>query len=140
MVTTSEIGDIFFSFLRKLSVQDVQRGWNFTDGEVLAERVTVSVKTTTHGGKWSKAFAEVNVCVPDLPNGDADLIRLEELEREYTLAFGINTGVHDGTAYRFARESSGLLADNQLRLHYINIRVKFEYLNFINQWQSRFPQ
>ncbi len=140
MVTSSDIGNILYKFCSGLSVKDVRRGWNFPKGEVVTECVTLSVKTVSAGGRWSKAFAEVNICVPDLSDGEADLIRLAELEAEYVAAFGWNTGVHDGTRYRFGRESTGLLDDAQLRLHYVNIRVQFEFLNLINQWQSKFPQ
>lgn len=136
MMTTSDIGDILFLYCSTLSVKDVQRGWNFDKGEVAAERVTVSVKPVSGGRGWAKAYAEVNVCVPDLPDGDADLVRLAELEREYVGAFGINVGRKDGVNYRFKRESAGMLDDASLRLHYINIRVLFEFQNTIEQWQA----
>lgn len=134
-MTSSDIGDILFLHCSTLSVKDVQRGWNFTKGEVATERVTVTVKPVSGGRAWGKAYAEINVCVPDLPDGDADLIRLAELEREYVGAFGINVGRKDGVNYRFKRESAGMLDDASLRLHYINIRVLFEFQNTIEQWQ-----
>lgn len=140
MLTTSEIGDILYRFCKELSVKDVRREWNFGKGEAVTERVVIAVKTLTHGRTWSKAFAEVNVCVPDLTDGDADLIRLSELEKEYTAAFGRNVGELNGVHFRFGRESSSLLDDSQLRLHYVNIRVQFEYLNFMEQWHSKFQQ
>lgn len=139
-MTTSEIGDILYTFLTTLSVKDVERGWNLEDGEVGAERVTLSVKPVSYGRKWGKAYAEVNVCVPDLPDGDADLIRLSELEGEYSAALGFKTGVAGGTPYRFRRESVGLMEDRPLRLHYANIRVIFEFLNTLELWQDKYPQ
>ena len=140
MVTTSDIGNIIYKFCSTLSVNDVRRGWNFQKGEVTTECVTISVKTITSGRTWSKAYAEVNVCVPDLPDGEADLIRLGELECEYVSAFGRSTGVLDGVRWRFSRESFGMLDDAQLRLHYVNVRVLFEFQNLMSQWQTRFQQ
>lgn len=140
MVTTSDIGNIIYKFCSSLSVKDVRRGWNFPKGEVTAECVTISVKTATNGRTWSKAYAEVNVCVPDLADGEADLIRLGELEGEYVSAFGRSTGVLDGVRWRLSRESFGVLDDAQLRLHYVNIRVLFEFQNLMSQWQTRFQQ
>lgn len=134
-MTTSEIGDIIYTRCKGLSVADVRRGWNVGAGEVAAERVCVVVKPVSYAKGWNRAFAEVNVCVPDI-QGEADLVRLADLEGEYSAAFGLNTGVFRGARYRFRRESAGLMDDAALRLHYVNIRVLFEFINVIEQWQE----
>lgn len=137
MITTSDIGDILYLHLSGLSVKDIRRGWNLLPkGELTEERVTLTVKTITAGKPWSKAFAEVNILVPDMEDGQADLIRLSELEAEYVAAFGWNTSTRHGIRYRFGRETFGFLDDAQLRCHYVNIRVLFEFLNLIEQWQQ----
>lgn len=134
-MTTSEIGDIVYAHCKRLSVADVRRGWNVGRGEAASERVCVTVKPATLSGRWCRAFVEVNVCVPDI-QGEADLVRLADLEREYSAAFGLNTGVHRGARYRFRREGAGLMDDAAMRLHYVNIRVLFEFINVIEQWQE----
>lgn len=135
MITTSDIGNVLYRHCARLSVKDICRGWNFPKGELSGERVSITVKTVSSGKPWSKAYAEVNVCVPDMEDGEADLIRLAELEREYSESFGTNTSVADGIRYRFRRESVSLLDDSGLRCHYVNIRVLFEFLNTIEQWE-----
>lgn len=136
MITTSDIGDILFLHLSGLSVKDVRRDGNLHPrGELTEERVTLKVKPITAGKPWSKAYVEVNILVPDMEDGQADLIRLSELEAEYVAAFGWNTSTRGGIRYRFGRESVGLMDDGQLRCHYVNIRVLFEFLNLIEQWQ-----
>lgn len=76
-----------------------------------------------------KSFVEVNLCVPDLSENEANTIRLNELERQAVKLFDDVVSTYDGTTYRYSIESIGTEADTALKCHYVNVRILFEVIN-----------
>ena len=74
-------------------------------------------------------IAEVNLCVPDLSENEANTIRLNELERKAGKLFDDVVSTYDGTTYRYSIESISIEADTALKCHYVNVRILFEVLN-----------
>ena len=80
---------------------------------------------------WEKAFAHVNICVPDYL-GEVNKQRLTALERMACAWIGQGfTGVYDGTRYRVGKDSLGLERDDALKCSYVNLVLLFEILNSI---------
>ena len=77
---------------------------------------------------WKKGFLEVNLFVADTKQGNADLIRLNELERMAIKSFH-GTGEFDGTTYKYVVQSTRPLENKDLKAHYINVKVLFKAMN-----------
>jgi len=135
-VTTADIYKAVYTLLRNGSVATIWSGENMPEGEVEQERVVVHVKDISYGRTWSKCFVEVNVVVPDLKKSMANLVRLETLEREYSTLLSQGTGVVEGVRYRLKRDRVSVIASSQLKAHYVNCRLLFEFLNTLEQWQQ----
>ena len=76
---------------------------------------------------------EVNICVPDIKKGVADIARLQELERKAVLVFKDASGESDSSHYAYSINSiSGMNRDEGLGCHYVNVRLLFEILNVMN--------
>ena len=111
-----------------------QKGIKLTAGETLtgelaSERIVIHTKKQQPGKYWKKSFAEVNLCVPNLSENEANTIRLNELERQANKLFDDEVSIYDGTTYRYSIESIGTEADTALKCHYVNVRILFEVLN-----------
>lgn len=128
MIVTTDIGNILYRDCKAFGIQVYQKG-NILDGEVTTERVIIRTKSQTPGKYWKKGFVEVNLCVPDVDIGIANLIRLAELEREAMNILDDVIGSYDGTIYRYSIDSIGTEADTALKCHYVNVRLLFEVLN-----------
>ena len=89
----------------------------------------IHAKKQQPGTHWRKSFAEVNLCVPDLSENEANTIRLNELERQAMKRFDDVVSSYDGTRYRYSIESIGTEADTALKCHYVNVRILFNVLN-----------
>lgn len=98
-------------------------------GELKSERIVIHTKKQQPGTYWKKSFAEVNFCVPDLSENEANAIRLNELEREVMKHFDNVVSIYDGTTYNYSIESIGTEKDTALKCHYVNARILFEVLN-----------
>nr|WP_284697147.1 hypothetical protein [Bacteroides fragilis] len=98
-------------------------------GELTSERIVIHAKKQQPGTYWKKSFAEVNLCVPDLSENEANTIRLNELEREANKRFDDVVSTYDGTTYRYSIDSIGTEADAALKCHYVNVRILFNVLN-----------
>ena len=98
-------------------------------GELTSERIVIHTKKQQPGKYWKKSFAEVNLCVPDLSENEANTIRLNELEREVMKRFDYVVSTYDGITYRYSIESIGTEADTALKCHYVNVRILFEVLD-----------
>ena len=70
----------------------------------------------------------MNLCVPDM-DGDANLIRLQELERKAQETLDEVVGEYDGSNYYYLIDTIGTEADTELRCHYVNVRLLFQVLN-----------
>lgn len=130
MIVTTDIANILYRDCKVFGIDIVPQGKTLT-GELKSERIVIHAKKQQPGKFWKKSFAEVNLCVPDLSENEANTIRLQELEREAGKQFGI-VGNYDNTVYRYSIDSISTEADTALKCHYVNVRVLFEVLNVIN--------
>ena len=128
MIVTTDIGNILYRDCKAFGIYIVPAGEALT-GELKSERIVIHTKKQQPGTYWKKSFAEVNLCVPDLSENEANSIRLNELEREAVKFFDDEVSTYDGTTYRYSIESIGAEADTALKCHYVNVRILFEVLN-----------
>ena len=128
MIVTTDIGNILYRDCKAFRIDIVPAGESLM-GELKSERIVIHTKKQQPGKYWKKSFAEVNLCVPDLSENEANTIRLNELERQAMKRFDDVESSYDGTRYRYSIESIGTEADTALKCHYVNIRILFEVLN-----------
>lgn len=128
MIVTTDIGNILYRDCKTFGIDTVPSGKTLT-GELKSERVVIHTKKQQLGTYWKKSFTEVNLCVPDLSENEANTIRLNELEREANKLFDDTVSTYDGTTYRYSINSIGTEADTALKCHYVNVRILFEVLN-----------
>ena len=81
MIVTTDIGNILYRDCKAFGVDIVPDGETLT-GELKSERIVIHTKKQQPGTYWKKSFAEVNLCVPNLSENEANTIRLNELERK----------------------------------------------------------
>lgn len=128
MIVTTDIGNILYRDCKAFGIDIVPAGETLT-GELKTERIVILPKKQQPGTYWKKSFVEVNLCVPDLSENEANSIRLNELEREANKLFDDVVSTYDDTAYRYSIESIGTEANTGLKCHYVNARILFEVLN-----------
>ena len=128
MITTTDIGNILYRDCKAFGIDIVPAGETLT-GELKSERIVIHTKKQQPGTYWRKSFAEVNLCVPDLSENEANTIRLNELEREAMKQFDDVVNSYDGTRYRYSIDSIGTEADTAFKCHYVNMRILFNVLN-----------
>lgn len=127
MIVTTDIANILYRDCKIFGIDIVPQGKTLV-GELKSERIVIHAKRQQPGKYWKKSFVEVNLCVPDLSENEANSIRLQELEREATRRFDAVES-YDGTTYRYSVASIGTEKDASLKCHYINVRILFEVLN-----------
>lgn len=81
MIVTTDIGNILYRDCKAFGIAIVPDGETLT-GELTSERIVIHTKKQQPGKYWKKSFAEVNLCVPNLSENEANTIRLNELERK----------------------------------------------------------
>lgn len=135
MIVTNDIADILIRDCRVFDIAEAYRKGNVkpVKGDRLtAERIVVLPKPQTPGTRWLKDFVEVNLCVPDLGEREANSPRLQELERMAKRYLHKVTGTYDGTRYRYSVDQiDGTMYDEDLKCHYVNVRLLFETINVI---------
>lgn len=129
MIVTTDIANILYKDCKAFGIEVYQAG-NIPDEhkELSSERVIIRTKSQSPEAIWKKGFVEVNLCVPDM-DGNANLIRLQELEREAQEVLDEVVGEYDGSNYYYLIDSIGIEADTKLRCHYVNVRILFQVLN-----------
>ena len=129
MIVTADIANILYKDCKAFGIEVYQAG-NIPDEhkELSSERVIIRTKSQSPETYWKKGFVEVNLCVPDM-DGDANLIRLQELERKAQEVLDEVVGEYDGSNYYYLIDSIGIEADTELRCHYVNVRILFQVLN-----------
>ena len=129
MIVTTDIANILYKDCKAFGIEVYQAG-NIPDEhkELSSERVIIHTKSQSSEEIWKKIFVEVNLCVPDM-DGDANLIRLQELERKAQEVLDDVVGEYDGSNYYYLIDSIGIEADTELRCHYVNVRILFQVLN-----------
>lgn len=128
MIVTTDIANILYRDCQTFGISIVPHGKKLT-GPMKSERIVIRAKKQQSETYWKKSFVEVNFCVPDLKEGEANTIRLSELEKQAQELFDGVTGRYDGTTYHYSIESIGTEADTALKCHYVNVRILFEVLN-----------
>lgn len=128
MIVTTDIGNILYQDCKAFRIDTVPDGETLT-GKLKSERIVIHVKKQQTDKYWKKSFVEVNLCVPDLKEGEANTIRLNELERKANKLFNDVVNTYDSTRYRYSIDSIGTEADTALKCHYVNVRILFEVLN-----------
>lgn len=128
MIVTTDIGNILYWDCKAFGIDIVPDGETLV-GELKFERIVIHTKKQQLGKYWKKSFAEVNLCVPDLKEGEANTIRLNGLERQANNLFDNVVSSYDGTTYCYSIDSIGTEADTALKCHYVNVRILFNVLN-----------
>ncbi len=128
MITTTDTTNILYKACQVFGMPVYQAG-KVPNGIVGEDgRVVIHAKEQTPGKIWKKGFVEINLFAANTKNGDADLIRLNELERQAVkLLQGV--GVEDGTTYRYSVASTVRLENKDLKANYINAKVLFNVIN-----------
>ena len=114
MIVTTDIGNILYRDCKAFGIDIVPDGETLT-GELKSERIVIHTKKQQPGKYWKKSFAEVNLCVPNLSENEANTIRLNELERKADKLLDDVVSTYDGTTYRYSIESIGAEADAALK-------------------------
>lgn len=129
MIVTTDIANILYKDCKAFGIEVYQAG-NIPDEhkKLSSERVIIRTKSQSPETYWKKGFVEVNLCVPDM-DGDANLIRLQELERKAQEVLDEVVGEYDGSNYYYLIDSISIEADTELRCHYVNVRLLFQVLN-----------
>ena len=128
MIVTTDIGNILYRDCKAFGIDMIPDGETLT-GELKYERIVIHVKKQQLGTYWKKSFVEVNLCVPDLSENEANTIRLNELERQASKLFDDVVNTYNGNRYCYSIESIGTEADTALKCHYVNVRILFNVLN-----------
>lgn len=128
MIVTTDIANILYRDCQPLGIAIVPHGKKLI-GAMKSERIVIHSKKQQPGTYWKKSFVEVNLCVPDLKEGEANSIRLNELEKQAQGLFDDVTGRYDGTTYHYSINTIGTEEDTALKCHYVNVRILFEVLN-----------
>lgn len=128
MIVTTDIANILYRDCQTFGIDIVPHGKKLT-GELKSEMIVIHAKKQQSETYWKKSFCEVNFCVPDLKEGEANTIRLNELEKQAQEMFDGVTGRYDGTTYHYSIDTIGTDEDTALKCHYVNVRILFEVLN-----------
>ena len=129
MITTADIVDILYGVCAPFEIDVFRKGY-IPDGEVTKERIVILPKDQTTEIYWRKSFVEINICVPDIGDGIADIARLQELERLARKVFAGAAGEYDDSSFAYSISSiNGINKDDSLKCHYVNVRLLFEVLN-----------
>lgn len=128
MITTTDVANILYSDCISLRMPVFQSG-NAPSGYVGEDgRIVIHAKAFSSEKIWKKAFVEVNLFASDTPGGNADLIKLNHLERT-AISHLENSGTFDGTPYSYTVTSTSMLTNEELKAHYVNAKVLFKALN-----------
>ena len=130
MIVTGDIYKILFDRLKDFGIKDVYDSWNPIKSHLKEEAIVIVTSTPVEPDTyWEKAFAHVNICVPDYL-GEVNKQRLTALERMACVWIGKGfTDVYDGTRYRVGKDSLGIERDDALGCSYVNLVLLFEIIN-----------
>lgn len=128
MIVTTDIANILYRDCQTFGISIVPHGKKLT-GPMKSERIVIHAKKQQPETYWKKSFVEVNLCVPDLKEGEANTIRLNELEKQAQSILDDVTGRYDGTTYHYSIDTIGTEEDTALKCNYVNVRILFEVLN-----------
>lgn len=132
MIVTTDIQDILYKDCKAIGISEIYENGTVPTGEVTTERIVIIAKSQQPGTYWKKDFVEVNLVVPDVntDNGQqANLIRLQELERIAQPKLDDVCGTYDGTRYTYSIAQIGIEEDTDLKCHFVNVKILFNVLN-----------
>lgn len=128
MITTTDAANILYKDCAIFGIPVFQES-NIPTGTVDGNgRVVIHPKEQSPDSIWKKGFLEVNIFIADTKQGKADLIRLNELERMAIKSLN-DTGEFDSTTYKYVVQSTRTLKNEDLKAHYINVKVLFKVMN-----------
>lgn len=128
MITTEDIKTILVTKAKVMGLDTYPSG-NVPDGGV-SERVVIAPRTDKTGIIWDKCFVDVLIYVRDLDEfGNANLIRINELQHIAMALFKEGTDNFDDTWYTFTYDSHSTERDEGHKCHYIKLQILFEILN-----------
>lgn len=128
MISVTDIGNILYKDCGAFGIPVYQKG-NVPTGKVDSERIVIYPKVQQDLVYWRESFVEVNICVPDVSENTADLIKLNDMERKARQLIGYSTGIYDGTRYRYKIDTIGIEQDPGLACHYVNATILFKVIN-----------
>lgn len=128
MVTTTTISEILFDKCDWGVERYIANNMPFS--EITEERVVVITHEISPDTYWNHCYVDINWCIPDLVN-EADSIRLGEVERIMTSDISYGTGYYENKPYKYKRVSVSQERDEQMRCHYVNVRLMFHILNIM---------
>lgn len=130
MITTTDIANILYEACGVFGMP-VYQGGHVPSGLIGYDgRVVIHAKAQNSETTWKKGFVEVNLFVADTAKGNADLIRLNELERQAVCLLK-QTGLHDGTVYCYSVAATSIESNAELKAHFVNAKVLFKAMNTI---------
>lgn len=128
MITTTDTANILYGICQVFGMPVFQEG-NIDKGKIGSDgRVVIHVKEQTSESTWKKGFAEINLIVPDLRDGVANLIKLNELERRAHTVLNV-VGRHDGITYKSTVASTVIMESESFDAHFVNVKVLFRVMN-----------
>jgi hypothetical protein len=128
MITTSDVANIVFAKCRDFGISKIYQKGGIPLGKVTDERIVIIAKGNVASTYWKKGFVEVNLNVPNI-SGEANLVRLNALERMAYSIFDSYSGKFDSSVYHVSIYTSSIEEDSELGCHFVNIRLLFEILN-----------
>lgn len=123
MIGVTDAGNILYRDCKRFGLE-VKQSYNVPNG--VAERIVINTNAQLRETYFKKGWVNVNFVVPNLKSGNANLIRLEEVEEMAKTLEG--NGWYKDSYYRYSPYSIELIKD-EIDAHFINCRVLFEVLN-----------
>ena len=130
MIVTTDIYKVLYENVKALGIKAVYDSWNPIKSKLRGEAVVIVTSVPMEPDTyWQKAYAHINICVPDF-RGTENTIRLNELERvaEKWIKNGI-VGEFDGSWYYISKDAIGIERDDSLCCSYVNLVLLFKILN-----------
>lgn len=133
MITTEDVYCILHDVCEQFGIKEIYGKHNTPTGKVKTERIVIRTGSQGNGEIWEKSFVNINFCVPNLFNGDANKIRLQEIERMVKPVFKRGDTVFlKGSHCDYENGGDDWLSteeDTDLKCHYVNVRILFKVLN-----------
>lgn len=128
MITTTDIANILYRDCQKFKISVIPFGMDITK-KLKSPCVKIHSKRQQTEMYWNKSFVEVNLCIPDFSESEADTVRLNELEQKAWTILDDVTDSLKGVHYHYGIHSTAIEEDKALGCHYVNVRLLFEVLN-----------
>ena len=133
MIVTGDIYEILFDRVKDafgIGTESIYDSWNPIKSRLKEEAIVIVTSTPIEPDTyWERAYAHVNICVPDYL-GKTNTRRLNEVERMANRWIWEDiVGEYDSSSYRISKDSLGIEEDDALKCSYVNLVLLFEILN-----------